>query len=484
MDERTKAAVCALLDIMNEGVAPRHERSGDDIYFILNDNNAFRRTLILRGAGKFPCDDLTVFENVNYTFDSVTGIHSITGMTMDTAEYHHVEDVTRCTFEMTFSEAETVFNVYNASLCPGFWDNPWEYLFEIAYSITKKAEVCRELYCPAELELLPLLDELTSLGSFAAIMQRDKDGNVVSKASFPRLRELTSKYRGKKADKFFDRLEMPLDINTYYSVAEKLRTYLSLMRFEPLWREIYDAICESQKNYPKKDSGFVSEKRKKLVRDAIEEELHSHGYEGTYPDFVKTAPMRGLHLEESYGMLYLVGMKRHAIYRIRCDEDECDDGTLCLSFLTGTVLLRRGEACSDIYSCAFNAGGRRVFHTVNFDVPKRGHGMLKTYTDIAVKKAELRPLDKEEKRVYYGEPVCNSSLFLFVFVFMFLICGGFFGISFTAVFGIFASVMMMFEDGASFLPALAEFPWLFCFLFSWIGFGGAISVITLITKRK
>lgn len=95
---------------------------------------------------------------------------------------------------------------------------------------------------------------------------------------------------------------------------------------------------------------------------------------------------------------YIVGLHKNTAYRIHCRESYC--GELRLALLSGTELLRRGEEMGDIYSCMFNANGRRLLRETEWSTSMddaASLSKLERQLRIAVKRAELKKLDKDEQ---------------------------------------------------------------------------------------
>ena len=87
------------------------------------------------------------------------------------------------------------------------------------------------------------------------------------------------------------------DSYKFYEIGRKLISILCLRQYEPLWREIYNKITESQKEYPSKTEYLCNKQLLADVRKNIQKYMELKGYKGTYPDFVKYGKLKGLHLE-------------------------------------------------------------------------------------------------------------------------------------------------------------------------------------------
>ena len=100
---------------------------------------------------------------------------------------------------------------------------------------------------------------------------------------------------------------------------------------------------------------------------------------------------------------------------------------------------------------------------------------------IAVKKAELRKLTKEEWKQYDVFSPSAFGLFLLAFIVM----GGMFAILMTlAMVVLSVLVTVLFGQAGAIPEMMKEMPWQFLFGIAWIGFGGAMGIITVLTRRK
>ncbi len=382
-------------------------------------------------------------------------------------------------FSINFSNAIVNIEVFNSVTNLTFWENPWDYLRTICFSIGMKADLPGK-YCNAlELELLPLIREIVALGYWIELPAQDY-------FYFSRLKSLANQYEYKNIVSLLERLEtIRPDNRDYYRIVQKLTSQLCLKKYEPLWREIYSSIQASQKEYPNKVETYCPSEILLKARKDIEARIKSQGYNGTYPDFIKTDAMSKMHLAYSYHMSYFVGMEKHVKYYIHCCESYEENDQLTIQFLCGTAFLKKEDA-EDIYSCIFNAHGHRLYNTVHHYIPV--HEAEDTKPDdldlsinIAVKKAECKKLNKEERKAFYGAFIPGWGTFFWVFILggglfaalmtltMLIIC-----IFVTIVFGLFNEIPEM----------LTVIPWGWLFAFAWIGFGGTMGLIEVLARRK
>lgn len=243
-------------------------------------------------------------------------------------------------------------------------------------------------------------------------------------------------------------------------------------------------IKESQSEYPSQAELCCDTKRLSETRGEIQRLMQAEGYSGTYPDFFKKGSVKRVHLAESYNMDYFVGAEKNVVFCVHCTE-ETFDGNLSVEFLCGTELLKKNETEGDIYSCTFDAKGRRFFTTVSYnsavEESSEAQDSLEQKVKIAAKRAELKRLTKEERKAIYGFDMPYFRLFAAIFIF----AGGLFGIFMTLGLMLMAVLFALIDGQPQTVPSMiTDIPWWFCLVFSWVAFGGAMGIITVLSKRK
>ena len=152
---------------------------------------------------------------------------------------------------------------------------------------------------------------------------------------------------------------------------------------------------------------------------------------------------------------------------------------LQIQFICGTALLKRNEAITDIYSCCFDAKGRRLYKTVYFS-PDSEANLLERYAKIAAKKAECIKLNKYERELFGNDFILWEN-FLTVLFF----AGGLFAALMTVAMILFVCVMTIIEEGFSAVPeAIGMMPWRLCFFVCFFGFGIPMAIVETKAKRK
>ncbi len=359
-----------------------------------------------------------------------------------------------------FSCPEAIAEAYNQYEMIGY---PWESLSEVATAIVNKSELSEKLCNSAEKELLPLMRELASV-----------DGISDGKRDFTLLKQLAGAYGFDKVTSVLEQAEKHDEYS--YKESQKRLALLNRAEYEPLWREIYEKIANSQKDYPRLAVPDAQKEALERARREIEVRLIADGYKGSYPDFYKDGSMLGVHLAESYEMQYFVGLKRRVRYFIRCTESTCDDG-FYITFTSGTDLTKGGK-CRDIYSCMFADDGKRLYRTTTYS-PEADE--LAVSVSVAVKRAECKRLNRREKKQELGSPLFGVIWFILCL----FITGGAFSILFHLLFiPLMWGLMWLFGEGESLGEFLRAVPWLHSVLFAWLGFGGLFGLTVVLAKRK
>lgn len=472
LPEDAKHALWALLE--HDPYCGSIRKVGADAQIDIEYGAGYDRTLTLHNASCIPEGDFDCLSFENGSLVKPGNEYRLVG---EAQNY----DTDICTpFAIHFTDAKVDIRLYRSDE-QTFSGTPWMHLQSIASTILNKYFLPGDYLNAREKELLPLLAEISKLSYWAQIPEEFLGGG------FPLLKSYTRKHRFPELLLMLEKLEQQYSNNKKKDhIIQKLAAKLNQQKYEPLWRNLYALLVESQAEYPAKASACCSEETLLRIRSDIQWLMESHGYSGTYPDFVKTGAIPGIRLAESYDMSYFVGLEKHVNYRIHCTEDWFN-GHLMIDFLCGTQLLRKGEDAGDIYSCLFNAKGRRFFQTVSWEheyaAPdgETKSDNLEQCVQIAVKKTELRKLTKEEQTALMGFDLPGWQLFFLIF----MVTGGLFGIFMTLGFMLIGVVICLLFGQPQVIPDLfAEIPWWGCLAFCWVAFGGSMGIITVLAKRK
>lgn len=429
--------------------------------------SAYRRTLTLCNVSGLPERDCGFWDLSDSTLSCDGTDYVLTGAYLQEEN----EDLTP--FAVHFSNAVVEVRRYRVGL-GAHAGTPWDVL-EYAVHGLLGAQAGAAPLNEQEKALLPLAEELGRfLGPYA--VAEPFDGEY-----FPRLRTLMEQYGYHKPLSLLEKLEKlegvkePEKNDAYWNKLRRtqLRLIALLNRkdFEPLWREIYRAFTTAQTDYPTYAEGETPLEPLKRTRSEVEKLLHARGYTGSYPDFYKTGAIRGLRHSgpTQYGMDYVIGAEKYAVYHIHCIEENAS--RLHLIFGCGMELLRKGEQKGDIYSCMFNADGRCFYKTAS--EPRDWSGKytqekLCRIVDAAVKRAELRNLNKEEQKLVSAAPQAETkNLFWLLIPISGLFAAGSL-VLFVSMFGLLLGLLE--GDIQAMFTELAKMPWLRIFMGLWLAF--------------
>ena len=433
----------------------------DTLTIAVNSTASYQEKLILSDA-KFSVDKkfdtFCFFDTASLTKED--GIYKLTG---EAASFEEDEFELSVTF--TSAKTEVIsFNPTNSYLS----DTPWEQLTHISLSILDKESFKNSLN-ELEIELLPLLKEIKAILFFGE-----------SEISIPVFESLIKKHG------FCELLPLIEKIKTK-NISDKRKTFLTQqllnklnqIKYKPLWQEIFDLICESQKDYPfevetKKSKGTIT-KFKNKVTNLMQE----YGYSGVYPDYYKQSAVNGIHLFNSYNLSYTVMREKNAVHHIHCDEF-INEKSIDISFTYGTEFLKPNQEKTDINTCRFNAKGKKYASDLRFtDLFDDTKILLEEKIKIVTQKAEFKKLSKDEKTKILdlsGSFADKLTLFLIISIFS----GFLFASLFIPAMMAF-SAFMLWIDG---MPVIiSDIPWLIMYFATWAAFGLPIGLIRAFSKK-
>ena len=448
----------AVHDLQEEdcGVGIEHLEDGR-IALVVDDSSAWRRSIILENAVLSPqCSDWRYWgEMPEVTREGDTYILRSLGADKDM-------DV------LCFTGAYVEVTSYNCTCEQFFVNNPWDCLHALAWCIKTKAAFPGDHCNDREKTLLPLLKEIMMIGI--------KD----PEHTYPLLTQLAREVG-------CDPLKVEKTARTWNQKNwNQVSRVLCGKEWEPLWREVYRRICHSQEGYPVRVEQCCKAEDLQKTRSALEEYFHSQGFSGQYPDFVKTGPISGVHLEESYDLVYFVANEKDASMYISCVETLGLQDRVAVQFICGIALKEKGREPLDLVSCQFDRKGRTYFRWVRdydsfYTQEDQPLERILHFARIAVKKVQLEKLTKEEKS-HYSFGAAEGLAWFWIWL---LVGGGLFAAAMVAAFWVMGAVVMaLFGYGDQIIPALSSVPWHYMLAFCWIGFGLPMGIISLIAKWK
>lgn len=438
--------------------------SGDILTISVISTAAYEEKLVLSGA-KFSTDkkfDTCYFlENCSITEEN--GIYKLTG------EAGLFDDENEFEMSITFTSAKT--EIVSLNPTNSYLDStPWEQLLHISLCILDKEDFENSLN-NSELELLPLLKEIKYL--LFTYVEKNQSCSV--------FKTLVAKH------KFFELLSLIEKIESK-NISDKRRTFLSqqltnklnLIKYKPLWQEIYDLISDSQKDYPFEIATKNSKETITKFKNKVTNIMQEYGYNGVYPDYYKKSAIKGIHLFESYNTSYTVLNEKNAVHHIRCKEF-INENHIDVSFIYGTEFLKSNQEMTDIITCRFNCKGKKHASYLRFrdyfeDDPKTP---LEDKIKIVTKKAEFKKLNKEEKAKTFGVFGSLSDK-LVLFLITFILSGFLFASLFIPAMMAFCA-FMLWLDG---MPVIiSDIPWLIFYFAAWAGFGIPMGIVTVFSKK-
>lgn len=363
-----------------------------------------------------------------------------------------------------FRDAEVEMDIYRAEAAE---TAPWELLAYMSREICAKSYLSEHALNHRERELLPLLGELAVLTKLAVATDESRCGGL------PVLRGYFEKYGYTELLRPAERIEAVIrDEKKRRSRISALLRRLNRAKYEPLWRELYGLIGDSQRGYPARSDGIPGIGG---IRARVDRTMKELGYSGTYPDYCRTGQVRGIRAEESHDEIWFVVNEKQAVFHVHCTEMYLF-GELSLWFGCGTELLKDGQTPGDLHHCRFDNRGRTFCHVVVCMEPEGE--MLEKTAVVAAKKAELRRLSREERKM--DGDVHLLPLMLGIL----LLGGGLFSVLMMAGMAAISAVMFLIFGSWHDVPeAMATLPWKELLVSCWLGFGGAMALLIAWVKR-
>lgn len=382
-----------------KGFLPPITVRGKDLQISVLDSRVISVDLILKAYdGVFPQSnpEETMYYRVvelSLSIEEASGRYCLSGEaeTLDGAETEP--------FVVTFSDAMCETHVFSvAGLLPNP-TNPWEIFFYSFLYFKTKRNASDFAMNEKERALYPIFSEIACLFGEAPDQR----------ATFPCLRTCAERYGCQKILRRIDSLEKKKRLSTVSRMT--LLNELSSAVCEPMWRELYEALQESQSGYGQRDdvSEALSSDAVSVLHQAIAERMRENGYSGCYPDFEKSIAIRAPRRGFSDGQVYVIAFQKNVRCRVHCEEYYIGDGDFTVRFFCGTAILGQGERADDIVSCLFRKNGKRFCDSVDYFCHLNASKddlmfplTIEETVDCAVKHAELLPLTKRERKAVHS----------------------------------------------------------------------------------
>ena len=327
-------------------------------------------------------------------------------------------------YQIKFSNISVLLKSYSALEDSRYWlfiDTPWDYVTAIAENIN--AHRVYGLETLKEKQISSLILHLTGYKLIDAVTIP------------PVLYALIKKYNLQNV------IRPPYDL-TDPKLCKK--------KFEPLWRDIFNLLAESQEELPSYFEETVAAEEVIKHKTLVTEHMNSLGYVGEYPDFYKKDRLIKPTLLRAYNLSYVVGFEKFAEHHIHCWSFKNDDVIHTVLF-SGVIFNKTDDVRTDVYSTMFDCKGKASFailSTVNAGAmnPQTYEEWTKKAIEAAVRKAELKKVEKDDyffKNIFSRNPTLN---FKFVAL-MFLL--------FTAGFSLIVPLLLIWIDGSSITEVIA-----------------------------
>lgn len=385
-----------------------------------------------------------------------------------------------------FSGLTVETQCYNYITVVDMFYTPWREISKALSEMDYKQSRIGEAYMnQAEIALLPL-SRFYPLRLFYNELPYDKNDEAISlfhalaeEAGPPHIAALTHEYANGQNSKSEKRN------------AIKLQQALQQAESEPLFRLLYRRIQEAANHYPVRLVQETASHELGELRGRVTAQFTKLGFTGEYPHFKKMSSLRGIRLLEINGQPAWAGLGKHMVSCIDCFEEFVMNQTQ-LTFVVGTVFLKPDQlelcdaldANSGFFLDKNRRRGRVVSQTIDFHDNEPVAFDVQGGVKIAAKVSQCEKVTKHERKDFLS--VGRGAFGLGVLVPVFALTGLIFGIAMCLGFAILAAnfVLIFTRSLSEVWSVLTQLPWLFLFLFSSIGFGLSMLVLTLLGQKR
>ncbi len=336
--------------------------------------------------------NVLIDEKIEIYYDTIQIVEENGSYILELAEYFADNH-----YRIKFDNISVLLKAYSAESAYLFWlfiNTPWDYITTLAKSIN--AHFNYGIANQKEKKIFGLIKHLMG--------EKFIDADTVP----AELYHMLEKHNLKNV------IKPPYDLT---------QPYLCKKKFEPLWRDIFNLISESQKDLPSYFEETVSKEEFDNHKKLITEQMNNLGYSGTYPDYYRKDSIIKPTLLKTYNLSHVVAFEKFVEHHIHCYSFMNND-VIHTTFFVGTIFNKNSDDKSDIYSTMFDCNGKAVFSilsTINAGAmnAETYESWTKNAVKAAVKKADLKKADKDDyffKSIFERNATLNFKALLLIFI--------------------------------------------------------------------
>ena len=334
--------------------------------------------------------------------------------------------------------------------------DPYGYAAVLASYILRKNDMPYKMLNDKEKALIPLCEELHD------IVYGNDERNAYSE-----FEKLLSIHNANKALSILRGIEG--GTNRKNKESERLFMLLKSAGYEAVWRDIYDKIRDSQKDYPDSFDLIIPMRQFDYQKKRITKKMRALGYDGEYPEYVKTGEFKKARLYTAKTGNGIVFPAKSVNFYVKCGVF-IDEWGISVDALSGFTVNGKNDPPADIMSCMFY-GGRAMFKAMGITTEKT--------LELAAKLAECKKLTREEKTYAYIEGRFGKtalSLFIIGFLWSFL---------FHLLFIPFMFLITRLDgDTSTFMEFINDIPVVLSFVLAGMSFGGILILLSYFGNKR
>ena len=335
--------------------------------------------------------------------------------------------------------------------------DPYGYAAVLASYILRKKDLPYDLLNDKEKALIPLCWELHN-----TVYGGDK------REYYPELENIFTIHGAKKAASLL--CEIKGETNRKNKKHERLFTLLKSAEYESVWCDIYDKICDSQKDYPNSFDLIIPTRQFDFQKKRMTKKMRSLGYDGEYPEYIKTGEFKKVRSYSARTGNGIVFPAKSVNFYVKCGVFLDEWGNICLEAFSGFAVNGKNDPPVDIMSCMFY-GGRAMFKTMGATTEKT--------LELVTKLAECKKLTKEEKMyVYFRGSFGKTVLSL-------LIIGLLWSLLFHLLFIPFMFLITRLDgDTSTFMEFIKDLPIVQSFVLAGLSVGGILILLSYFGNKR